>query len=162
MINYSLSSKAVLLYTFLLFYNTSCNLFEKSHELKSFSCIEQYVIDSTIALCFSQYFDTIENVNYNFPVVIKNGSFYTIDGVDSFYNFNFISFSPHKKYLMLSKIGYSYIFENNSKFFEKYSQIIIDLKKVKVIEEIYGNNCDGFWSINDEWINAVDSNVVFP
>lgn len=123
-------------------------------------CDITFVIDNSKTICFTQYFDKLDNRIYYFPQIVENGVIYKIDGIDSYYNINFIGISPKKKYLMLSKIGYSYIYEDNAEYFEKYSQVIVDIKNHKVLDELNGSNCDGFWTINDEWLNS-DSTIIF-
>ena len=134
---------------------------QKSNNLTE-KCIVEFIIDDDIKLCYLSKSSYFEDDLYERPRIITINGLTSIEGIDEMTGTGFMSVSPNKKYLMLYKIGFSFIFEDSTKFYEKYSHLIVDINQHEVVQELYAKNCDGFWSEQDEWINAVDSSIIFP
>ena len=131
-----------------------------SHHKNKYSCVKKIEIDESRYLCYQRK-DSMLNNLYNEPYIVERTIQYKIEGIEEDVGTGFWSISPNKKYLMLYKIGFSFISEDSTKFFEKYSHLIIDINQHEIVKELYANDCDGFWSENDEWIRNLDSVIVF-
>lgn len=98
---------------------------------------------------------------YQQPRIKTKQTLRKIDGFDE-HNFSSsrIRLSPNGYFLMLEHIIKGYIQQsgNDSVFHENYGCVIVDLRKVKVVDYLQ-SNCDGSWNSNNEWISS--GNIIF-
>jgi hypothetical protein len=125
-------------------------------------CIAEFFIDKDTKLCYLSNSVLFAEDIYERPRILHKNDLIPVKGIDEATGTGFMSISPHKKYLMLYKIEVSCLNEECTKVFEKWSQLIVDIQQRKVVEYLSENQCEGFWSRQDEWISIVDSSVIFP